>query len=66
MVGDFYFQGLNILEFHAVSFSTKWHLEFTRFLRRFRGRKYHGLYMWDQEEGCQFMGRREVLIFGIE
>ena len=50
MVVDFYFQGLNILEFHAVSFLIKWHLELAKTLRRFRDRKFSGLDMWDQEE----------------
>ena len=43
-------QGLNIVEFHAVYFFIKWHLGFTKTLRRLRDRKYTGLHMWDQEE----------------
>ena len=50
MVVFFYFQGLNIVQFHAVSFLVKWHLEFMNFLRRLRDRKFSGLDMWDQEE----------------
>ena len=50
MAASFYFQGLNIVEFHAVSFLIKWHLEFTKTLRRLRDRKISGLDIWDQEE----------------
>ena len=56
MVVFFHPQGLNIVEFHAVYFLTKWHLGFTKTLRRFRGRELSGLHMWDQEEGCGEFG----------
>ena len=64
MVVDFYFQGLNI-EFHAVTFATQWHLEFTISLRRFRDRELLGPNMWDQEEAFQVVFVRGVCQFDI-
>ena len=39
-----------MFEFAGVSRLLQWHLEFTKTLRRFRGRKLSGLDIWDQEE----------------